>query len=206
MWLFFGLPILVLFIMGMIHASESLNKIQDNWNEYRCNPIYIPFAGMIRPDVTTADNFGHCINVMGQGIFKYLLDALNMMFKDVHLGLGEITSELPAARGVFAGLRKFIFSFGAQTFGKILTSMSSVTYYIIKIRDVLKRFIGEGYVAAFLANAGIDFAMSFVYLMMSIIKGFVYALLAISIVLALFQPELLALAIALASMIAASGF
>lgn len=206
MWLFFGLPILVLFIMGMIHASESINKIRDNWNEYRCNPIYIPFAGAIRPDITTADNFGYCINMMGQGIFKYLLDALGLLFKDMNAGIGELTTALPGVRGVIARLRKFLFSFGAQTFGKILTSMSSVTYYIIKIRDVLKRFIGQGYISAFLANAGIDFAMSFVYLMMSIIKGFVYALLAISIVLALFQPELLALAVALASMIAASGF
>jgi hypothetical protein len=51
MWLFLGLPILALLLTGIVHASESLNKVRDNWNEYRCNPIYIPFAGVVRPDV-----------------------------------------------------------------------------------------------------------------------------------------------------------
>jgi len=55
-------------------------------------------------------------------------------------------------------------------------------------------------------NAIVDFIWSFVTLFISILKTFVFALLAISIILALFQPELLVVAIVLASMIAASGF
>jgi hypothetical protein len=77
---------------------------------------------------------------------------------------------------------------------------------LIKIRDVLSRFVGEGYIGAFLVNALIDFIWSFVTLFISILKTFVFALLAISFILALFQPELLVVAIVLASMIAASGF
>jgi hypothetical protein len=71
---------------------------------------------------------------------------------------------------------------------------------------MMNRFIGQGYIGAYLANVGIDFVVSFVMLCISIIKTFVYALLAISIILAFFQPELLALAITLASLIGASGF
>jgi hypothetical protein len=84
--------------------------------------------------------------------------------------------------------------------------MSSMTFILTKIRDVLKRFAGSGYVGAFIVNAGVDFIISFVMAIISVIKGFVYALLAISIILALFQPEMLVLAIVLASMIGASGF
>ena len=97
-------------------------------------------------------------------------------------------------------------SFAAQTFGKITNSMSSITYIIIKIRDVLKRFVGEGWIAVFLANTLIDSAVSFVMLCISIIKGFVYALLAISFMLALFQPEMLVIAIVFASLLGAAGF
>jgi hypothetical protein len=92
------------------------------------------------------------------------------------------------------------------TFGNITESTSVFVHYLIKIRDVLQRFVGEGYIAALLVNTGINFVMSFVYLCMSVIKTFVYALLAISIILALFQPELLAVAVTIASMIAASGY
>jgi hypothetical protein len=206
MWLFFGLPILAVFLMCVIHASETLDKIRMHWNEHRCNPIYIPFAGVIRPDIGVESNFQHCMNMFGQDIFKFFVDAIHSMMKDVTGGLTEFSSTLPGMRSVFSRMRKVIFSFGAQTFGKILNSMSNVSFILIKIRDILKRFVGQGYIGAFLAQTGIDFAISMVMLLMSIIKAFVYALLAISIILALFQPEMLVLAVILASLIGASGF
>jgi len=206
MWLFFGLPFLVIFGMCLIHASESLDKIKLHWNEYRCNPMYIPFAGYIRPDIGVESNFQHCINMFGQDIFKIVLDALMALFKDLTSTLTEMSGPLAGFRDIFSRLRNFLFSFGAQTFGKITNSMSSMTFILTKIRDVLKRFAGSGYVGAFIVNAGVDFIISFVMAIISVIKGFVYALLAISIILALFQPEMLVLAIVLASMIGASGF
>lgn len=206
MWLFFALPLLAVFFMGVIHASESIDKIKQNWNEYRCNPIYIPFAGMIRPDIGVEENFQHCMNMFGQSLFRGIIDVIMSLFKDLGSGLTEMSGPFGSFRSIFASMRKFIFSFAATTFGKIANSMSSMTYILIKIRDVLKRFVGQGYIGAFLANAGIDFAMSFIMACISIIKAFVYALLAISIILALFQPELLVLAIVLASLLAASGF
>ena len=206
MWLFFGLPVLAIFLMGVIHASETLEKVRLHWNEYRCNPMYIPFAGMIRPDIGVQSNFQHCINQFGQDIFKFLIDELMSMFKNVGSSLNELGTSLPAARSVFSRMRKVTLSFAAQTFGKITNSMSTVTYLIIKIRDVMKRFVGEGYISAFLAKTSMDFIYGFVMLVMSIIKAFVYSLLAISIILALFQPEMLVLAVLLASFIGASGF
>ena len=100
----------------------------------------------------------------------------------------------------------FMLGFASSTFSKAASSTSVFVHYLIKIRDVLKRFVGEGYIGAFLVNAIVDFIWSFVTLFISILKTFVFALLAISIVLALFQPELLVVAVVLASMIAASGF
>lgn len=206
MWLFFGLPFLVIFVMCMIHASESLDKIKLHWNEHRCNPIYIPFAGYIRPDIGVESNFQHCINMFGQDIFKEIIDSLMALFATLTTTLTDMAGPLAGFRDMFARLRNFLFSFGAQTFGKITNSMSSMTFILTKIRDVLKRFAGSGYLGAFMVNTGIDFIMSFVMSIVSVIKGFVYALLAISVILALFQPEMLVLAIVLASMIGASGF
>lgn len=206
MWLFYALPVLALFLMGVVHASESLDKVKRNWNEYRCNPLYIPFAGMIRPDIGVEENFQHCMNMFGQDIFRAVIDAIMLLFKDLLSGLTEITGPLSIFRTMFSKIRKFMMSFAAQTFGKISNSMSSITYIIIKIRDVLKRFAGEGWISVFLAQTMIDSTISFVMLCISIIKTFVYGLLAISILLALFQPEMLVLAILIMSLLGASGF
>lgn len=206
MWLFYVAPAISIFLMLVIHASCSLEKVRLHWNEYRCNPIYIPFAGVIRPDIGVEDNFQHCMNMFGQAIFRTIVDAIMELFKTLTSGLSEVTGSLPMFRDLFSRVRKFMLSFTASTFGKITNSASSVSYIIIKIRDILKRFAGTGWIATFLADTAINFMVSFIMLCISVIKTFVYCLLAISIILALFQPELLVLAITIASLLGASGF
>ena len=192
--------------MGVMHASGSLDKVKQNWNEYRCNPMYIPFAGSIRPDIGTEENFQHCMNMFGQSIFSFAIDGIMAMFKDLVGGLTEIAGPLGDVRSIFGSIRSSMLSFTATTFGKITNSASSITYILIKIRDVLKRFAGSGWISVFLSQTLIDSAVSFIMLCISIIKAFVIAMLAIAIILALFQPEILILAVVLASLLGASGF
>lgn len=206
MWLFYAMPVLAVFFMGVVHASESLDKVKRNWNEYRCNPIYIPFAGFIRSDVTTETNFQYCMNLFGQSIMSSFTDVIMSLFKTLASSVTEMSGPLMDLRSIFSKIRNFMLSFAAQVFGKITNSVSSITYIVIKIRDILKRFLGEGYIAMFLTNTLIDSAISFVMLVVSIIKTFVYGLLAMSILLALFQPELLILALLIMSLLGASGF
>ena len=206
MWVFFGLPAFVIFIMLVIHASSSLDKVKEHWNDHRCNPIYMPFAGWIRPDISTSENFYTCINLMGSDIFKYILDSIHELFSTLNSGISEVTGSLFSVKGLISNLRGFLLKFGVTTFSKITTSASSLTYIIIKIRDILQRFVGQGYIMTFLTQTSFDFILSFVYLFISILKTFVYSLLAISFILALFQPEILAVAVVLASLVSASGF
>jgi hypothetical protein len=58
-------------ILGILvaHGMGNWEKIKDNWDEYRCNPMYIPVAGFIRPDVSTSDNFIHCTNTLASSIW-----------------------------------------------------------------------------------------------------------------------------------------
>jgi hypothetical protein len=206
MLLVIAATVLSVLLMGMVHASSSIEKIKLHWNEYRCNPIYMPFAGSIRPDVDTAENFAYCSNAMAAKLFGYIIDSINQLFSEAGSALGEMADPLTAIRDIISKIRMFLLSFASSTFSKAASTTSVFVHYLIKIRDMLKRFVGEGYIGAFLVNAIVDFIWSFVTLFISILKTFVFALLAISIILALFQPELLVVAIVLASMIAASGF
>jgi hypothetical protein len=205
MYVFFGLPIVILFIMMAIHASESLEKMKLHWNEYRCNPIYMPFAGSIRPDVTTQENFLFCINQFGHEIFKVSLDGVHALLGTVTSSLGEFMKPLSSFRGMFSMIRNVILKFTASTFSKIASSSSVFIHYLIKIQDVLRRFVGQGYIAGYLTYVLVSFMEAFVKLFITIVKTFVTVMLAISFVLALFQPELLAITLALASILAAAG-
>lgn len=205
MWIFFGFPLLIIFFMVGIHLSESLDDIKSNWNEYRCNPMYIPFAGWVRDDVTTQENFVYCTNQFGKEILKVPLKGIQSMFGVLLSSLFEFTGSIGVFRDMFSRLRKFIISFAASTFSKIATSSSVMVHYMIKIQDILRRFVGQGYIASYLTYIIISFMEGFVILFISILKAFVIAMLIISFVLALFQPQLLVITLVLASILAASG-
>lgn len=205
MWLFYGLPILALLLTGIVHASESLEKVRDNWNEYRCNPIYIPFAGIVRPDVGVELNFQYCMGQFSNEILKVPLDAINSLFSVMGSALSEFTGPMAIFRVMFSKMRNFILGFTASTMSKAATSTSIFIHYLIKFRDIIKRFVGQGYVASYLTYLIFAFMEGFVVLFISILKGFVIAMLAISFILALFQPELLAITLVLASLLAAAG-
>ncbi len=205
MYVFFGFPVLIIFLMLVVHASETLEKMKLNWNEYRCNPVYIPFAGSIRPDVTTQENFLFCINQFSHEIFKYALDGVHELLGTVTSSLGEFVKPLSSFRSMFSIIRNVILKFTASIFSKIASSSSIFIHYVIKIQDVLKRFVGQGYIASYLTYVIVSFMEAFVKLFISIVKTFVIVMLAISFMLALFQPELLAITLALASILAAAG-
>lgn len=204
MWLFIGLPCLAIFCMFIIHAYASLDKVKSNWSEYRCNPAYMPFAGFVDSDGAGA-NLVHCLNQSATSVFGFVLDELHSMLKTMFSGLEEIIGPINIFRTMLTMIRKVVLSFTTTTLSKATDSTSVFVTSLIKIRDIIQRFVGQGYVASMIAYTAVSFIESFVTLCMSVIKGFIYAMLAISIVLALFQPELLAIVISMASLLAAAG-
>ena len=57
-------PLLILGVIAYTYVQANLEKLRDEWTTYRCNPLFVPFAGGIQPDVSTIDNFQFCINMM----------------------------------------------------------------------------------------------------------------------------------------------
>jgi hypothetical protein len=192
--------------IAVVQGLGNWSKIHEDWPKHRCNPMYMPVAGFIRPEVSTADNFIQCGNEFAGSIWGIIVDQINAYFGVLASSLNNLAEPLGAFRNVFSNIRKFLFAFMTQTLTKAANSTSVFVHYLSKIRDVMSRFAAKGYIAAYLAQVLVDFVWSFVTLFISIVKTFVFILLAISFILALFNPVLLVLAIVLASLIAASGF
>ena len=55
--------IAVFFGLGFyIATSVGIKTIQENWPQYRCNPLYMPFASTLAPVPTTSrENFVFCL-------------------------------------------------------------------------------------------------------------------------------------------------
>ena len=196
----------ILALLGIIavHVYGNLRKIQNSWGTYRCNPFYMPFAGLIDPSVGVQGNFEHCMNLIGKDVMGVLLDVMNSLLPVISSSVKELLAPLSAFRSMFATMRKFVLSFTSTTLGKVSGPVSAFSYTLIKVRDLLNRMVGEGTLAVFLGATSVGFIESFVVLCFSVIKAFVIAMMAMSVILALFQPEILVIVVFIASLLGAA--
>jgi hypothetical protein len=204
-YIFYGTPILTLFAIIVIHLYGNIRKIKDKWSEYRCNPVYMPLAGFVDEKTGVANNFLYCMNLIGKEVVTDAVDVFGSEFSLIEQALEAISSPLKLFRELLSRVRKFVISFTTSTLGKASGPTSTFVFYLNKIQDLLRKMAGEGYIATFFGVTAVSFIEGFVTLCITAIKGFVYAMLAIAIILAFFQPEILAIVLVIASMLAAAG-
>jgi len=197
-------PLLILGVILYTYAQATLDDARDNWVQYRCNPIYMPFAGSIQPEVTTADNFQYCISSMAQQVFKLLLDPIYMLFDVFNRLIGRVGHEFRYFRNFISGIQLFITSFTEETFAKIHSSFGVVMSLMSRIRDIIGRIVGSvGYTTA-IAITAVKLIEALVGYMKTVIMAIVIILFAISILLAFVAPPLLGFAIFLGTFVGLS--
>jgi hypothetical protein len=197
-------PLLILGVILYTYAQATLDDARDNWVQYRCNPIYMPFAGSIQPEVSTADNFQYCISSMAQQVFKLLLDPIYMLFGVFNRLIGGVGYQFRFFRNFISGIQTFITSFTAETFAKIHDSFGVVMSLMSRIRDIIGRIVGSvGYTTA-IAVTAVNLIEALVGYMKTVIIAIVIILFAISILLAFVAPALLGFAIFLGTFVGLS--
>lgn len=203
--LFVVAPIVALWIMSYERILIKADEIKDNWTAYRCNPLYMPFAGLVQPEVGAAANFSYCLNAMSKEVLKLPMDALQNTFKVFLSTLNELVGKLNIFRDLRRKLSGVILTMMASIMGKMANLMSIFTYNLQKMLDLLRRMMGGGYIMTMMAYTLFMFVRGFFNLTISVVRGFVYAMLAISIILAMFQPWFLAIVVAIAASFGAAG-
>jgi hypothetical protein len=205
MIVFWLAPVLAILTVTYNYAYGNLRKIEANWSEYRCNPMYMPFAGMVDSETSAGENFRSCLNLIGKSVVGRMVDVLSSQFSMIADMLADITNPLALMRAMMNKMRLFIMSFATSTLGKASGPVSMFVYYLNKIQDLIRRIVGEGYIATFFGVTAVSFIEGFVFLIIGVIKAFVIAMLIISVILAMFNLPLLAIVLTIAASLAAAG-
>jgi len=61
--------------------SVGVNKINENWAKYRCNPMVMPFAGLFGHD--PVDNFNYCTKSISENALNNVMAPLNTQVNDM---------------------------------------------------------------------------------------------------------------------------
>jgi hypothetical protein len=120
--LFLTITILLIFIVLIIKNSLSgyFKSLKKNWKEVRCNPLLMPFAGMINAPSDeskvqfTVDNFGHCLTNILKDVTEVETEAIKK------------TSVRDSAGGLFKTSQSKLFNISAPIRGMLINTKAFV--------------------------------------------------------------------------------
>lgn len=123
-----------------LFALAQVDHIKKNWSKYRCNPIYMPVAGMVGDEVFS--NFTKCTMKGFHDYAGFMMDPILQEFNVVSDTIGEIGGAMQDMRSMLAGTRGGFMGIIGSVFGKIQNTMGSIQYIIIRMRTLVGRIMG----------------------------------------------------------------
>lgn len=203
--IFIAAPLAAMLVMAYERILLGLDDLKDDWSTYRCNPLYMPFASLVNPAVSASDNFNLCMGMMGKSILTVPMDSVQAIMGSFKDTLSSVSDRLNIFRQLHKRLTMIMLTMTTSMMSKINTLVGSMSFLLGKSLDVLKRMATTGWVANLFAYTIFVSIKAFWNLAVSIIQAFLFAMLAISIILFFFNPVLLFIVIALLAAFAAAG-
>jgi hypothetical protein len=146
--IFLIITMIVFFVHTYCQVMQVRKEVADDWNNQRCNPKYMPFAGYItRPEGTSAfdytnENFQYCVqniltNVTGYALqpFKYMINSLQKIFEMI----GNSIQKIRDFTNIF---RQNIKVFAEDVLHRILNVMVPLQNVFIALSDSFQKIQG----------------------------------------------------------------
>jgi len=132
--------VVALGVTAYLFASSQVDHLKKNWPQYRCNPIYMPVAGLVGDSVVS--NFTKCTMKGFHDYAGYMMDPIMGEFAIVNETIGEVGGALKDMRSMMSSTRSGFLGIVGSVFGKIQNTMSSIQYIIIRMRTLMSRIVG----------------------------------------------------------------
>ena len=140
--------IVITFAFIYVHILNNIQPIKNDWINQRCNPKYIPFAGIINGKTGkeslkfTEDNFSECVQNILQNItsyifkpFYYIVDVITEILKDIVGDINMIRELLNKVRTALSGLLN-------EVFKRINIFMIPIIQMVIAVKDTMSKTVG----------------------------------------------------------------
>jgi hypothetical protein len=136
--IFIILIFIFLYVFNVL--SVGIQKIKDDWPQYRCNPIVMPFASVFGYDPMS--NFSFCIQNMMSSYMGYLMQPIKYSFSVLGNISKDINDALTGVRAFFNNIRNYITNIIQTVFGVFLNILIEFQRVTINIKDIFAKLIG----------------------------------------------------------------
>uniref|UniRef100_A0A6C0EK41 Uncharacterized protein n=1 Tax=viral metagenome TaxID=1070528 RepID=A0A6C0EK41_9ZZZZ len=133
-WLVFVYVNLAFFILiTSVYVLLSINNVMNNWAEYRCDALLMPFAGLIMqptlppgttPSQYTQQNFQYCTNNMMSNSMGDFLQPLEYNNQLASINATSMTNSLNSARQNSSNVRNSLSGI-TTSLGNVFTNASA---------------------------------------------------------------------------------
>ena len=174
--------ILVFWACCYYYIKTHMNHLRRNWNDYKCHPGVMPFAGQIKmtPGMTpiqfTASNFSYCLNtVLEKVVLRFMEPILNMNKKIVDI-FGAVVEAFKVVEKVFKKIKNIFESIINYILSKTVSIIVPFQKTLILIKDSFRKtgavmgtlmylimgfdFFFSSYMKTFVINMAISLAVA----------------------------------------------
>jgi hypothetical protein len=179
--LIFGI---VLGIVSFASYKAIINQLKYNWNTKKCNPIIMPFAGLIMPvpgqttSETTFENFNYCIQQDMSAVFAIIMMPFEFILYLIITFLDTTLELIMAVINELAWIKNQISGIFENLYDKIVNFIIPVVEIIVKMRDMLGKMNGIITTALFTIMNIYNLTVSGLVNIINILIGLLIALIA----------------------------
>ena len=136
--------VLIILIFMLLYFSSILTsgiqKIKDDWPQYRCLPTYMPLAGQIGKDPVA--NFSYCVGNIQKDMMGFFLEPIQYVLAMVMGMIKWIMERIQFIRELVDKLRNMASKLFGNVYGMFVNVLIQFQKLIIKTKDTVMKLIG----------------------------------------------------------------
>jgi len=144
--------IVFIFVIIIIYniASKKVAFIKNNWPQYRCNPIIMPFASYFGHN--PSKNFDECIKGIQKDNMGEFLQPVNYAISLAGKTGSQVTESVQGVREFLNYLRNQLHATIRKIFTVFLGIVQPIQVILVKFRDLTMRLLGSMAVMLYLVD------------------------------------------------------
>ena len=180
------ISIIFILITSYIIIVHYKKQITDNWIQYRCNPLVMPFASIFGKN--TSNNFQYCLWDIMKRFFSFLLKPVLYIYNLIFKNIKNMSQTLNVVRKQVFSIRGFIIKYIQELLNRIEMFGLTLRKTLIKINDILKKQQGIVVAAQYIAMVMVRIMEWFWNILRTIVLTIIIVSMALSFIIWLFFP------------------
>jgi hypothetical protein len=120
--------------------TSGIQKVKDDWPQYRCLPTFMPLAGYMGKDPVA--NFSYCVGNIQKDMMGFFLEPIQYVLGMVMGMIKWILDRVQIIRQVIDKIRNFATKMFGNVYGMFVNVLIQFQKLIIKTKDTVMKLIG----------------------------------------------------------------